>query len=249
MATQPESLFGAEVPQAPLLRAFPAHDGIRPGKLGSTVAAVDLANLTPLFFDVSESEWAVWIGQTNEVTTLTADGTPASAGDFTLTFEGEETDPIVFDATAAIVQAALEALPNVEVGDVVAVGSVAADLGDAGAVITLTWGGQYAGQDIVITADQTGISAGNDFVLAEATAGGDDPSEGHLIDGFLWTPEAPHTTTTAGEQIVQVFLAGSIHAADVAVPAGESRADLNEALLVSSLREKGIHILGLAGIH
>lgn len=248
MALQPESLFGAEVDQVPLLRAFPAHDGIRPGKLGAALSEVELPNLTPLYYTDADSEWNVWAGQTNEVNTLTADGTPASAGTFTLTVNGVTSAAIQFDATPAIVQAALEAMSNIAPGDVVASGA-AGDLGDAGYVLTLTWGGTFAGQNVTITANQAGISAGNDFVLATSTQGGSDLSDGSDIDGFLWCPERPHTTSTAGEQIVQIFLAGSIHAADVPVPTGESQADLNEALLGSSLREKGIHIVGLAGVH
>src|SRR5262249_7766218 len=43
-------------------------------------------------------------------------GSP-TGGTFTLTFEGDTTAPIPFDATAAQVQAALEALPNIGPGN------------------------------------------------------------------------------------------------------------------------------------
>ena len=43
-------------------------------------------------------------------------GSP-TGGYFTLTFEGDTTGPIPFDATAAQVQAALEALPNIGPGN------------------------------------------------------------------------------------------------------------------------------------
>ena len=46
----------------------------------------------------------------------------ATGGTFTLTFDGQTTAPIAYDATAAPVQAALEALGNVEPGDVVVTG-------------------------------------------------------------------------------------------------------------------------------
>lgn len=58
---------------------------------------------------------------TAEVQTLTPSGT-ISGGTFTITFNGQVTSAIVFNATAATIQAALEALNNVEVGDVVAAG-------------------------------------------------------------------------------------------------------------------------------
>ena len=49
---------------------------------------------------------------TDEQQTIRAQG--ATAGTFTLTFNGETTAPIAFNANAAAVDAALEALPNIE---------------------------------------------------------------------------------------------------------------------------------------
>jgi len=46
-----------------------------------------------------------------------------------------------------------------------------------------------------------------------------------------------------------VFRRGLIHRDDIPVPTGESQADLDQALLGSSLREKGIDVTGLAGVH
>lgn len=58
---------------------------------------------------------------TNHVETLTTTGTP-TGGTFTLTYMGWETAAIAFDAAAAAVQAALEALPSVGAGDIVCSG-------------------------------------------------------------------------------------------------------------------------------
>lgn len=55
----------------------------------------------------------------NEVESVTID---ATGGTFTLTYGGQETDPIAFDASAADVQAALEALSTIAVGDVIVSG-------------------------------------------------------------------------------------------------------------------------------
>ncbi len=57
---------------------------------------------------------------TNETQTVRVTG--ASGGTFTLTFDGQTTAPLAFNATAAQVQAALEALSNVGAGDVAATG-------------------------------------------------------------------------------------------------------------------------------
>jgi len=248
MAIIPDSLVGASVSQRATLRAYPREDGIIRATLAQFGSAADLGHLTPLFYDDANSEWDVWAGQSNEVNTITANATPGTGGTFTLTVAGQTTAAIAFDATAAQVQAALEALSNVAPGDVVAVQTSGADLGDASAVVTLTWGGAYAGQNVAITADMTGIT-GNDHVLATSTQGGLDASDGSDIDGFLWSPEADLAVSTSGQLIVNVFVRGLIHRDDIPVPSGESQADLDEALLGSSLREKGIDVQGIVGFH
>lgn len=59
----------------------------------------------------------------NEIQTLTASGTPPAGDDFKLTFSGQQTAAITYDAvghhpTAAEVDAALEALSNIGAGEV-----------------------------------------------------------------------------------------------------------------------------------
>jgi hypothetical protein len=251
MAIIPDQLFGDAVSQSPQLRAYPREDGIIRGTLAQFGADAELGHLTPLFFDDANDEYDVWAGQSNEVNTLTAHATtPATAGDFTLTVNGQTTTAIGFDADAAEIQAALVALSNVAPGDVVAVDSgPGSNLATASHVVTLTWGGALAGTDITITADFTGISAGSDPVLATSTAGGADLSDGSDIDAFLWSPDAPLAVSTAGQLIVNVFVRGLIHRDDIPVPSGEGQADLDQALLGSSLREKGIDVQGLPNFH
>lgn len=58
---------------------------------------------------------------TSEVQTVTITGTP-TGGTFTLTFDGETTAPIAYNAAAAAVDTALEALPNIEAGEVAVTG-------------------------------------------------------------------------------------------------------------------------------
>ena len=58
--------------------------------------------------------------KTNETQTVRMGNT--TGGTFTLTFDGQTTAPFACDATAAAIQSALEALSNVEPGDVVATG-------------------------------------------------------------------------------------------------------------------------------
>jgi hypothetical protein len=88
---------------------------------------------------------------TNEVQTLSLGA--ATAGTFTITFNGQTTSAIAYNATAAVVQAALEALSNVDPGDVTVSG------GPLPAQVTLTFGGRYSATDvpqITITPTLTG---------------------------------------------------------------------------------------------
>jgi hypothetical protein len=103
------------------------------------------------------------LGGVNEVQSLVATG--GTAGTFTLTFIGQTTAPIAFDATAAEVQAALEALSNVNPGDIVAAGGPL-----PATPVTLTFGGQYAGQDVPALVVADSVTDG-DAVITTTTPG------------------------------------------------------------------------------
>jgi len=78
----------------------------------------------------------------DEVQTISAVGTPTS-GTFSLTFNSETTTSIQYDAAAADVQSALEALPSFNAGDVVCGGGPL-----PGDNITVTFQAAYAGTDV-----------------------------------------------------------------------------------------------------
>ena len=59
--------------------------------------------------------------KTDETQTLRV--TNATGGTFTLTFNGQTTAPIAYNATAAQIQAALEALSNIAPGDIIVTGN------------------------------------------------------------------------------------------------------------------------------
>lgn len=105
----------------------------------------------------------------SEVQTITITGTP-TGGDFTLTFDGQTTAAIAFDAAAAAVQSALEALSNIAPGDVVCTGGPL-----PGAAVTVTFGGTLAGTDVPqMTANDAGLTGGTDpaVVIATTVPGG-----------------------------------------------------------------------------
>jgi len=76
----------------------------------------------------------------NQTQQLTITGN-ATGGLFTLTFDSQTTLPLVFDAPAIVVQAALELLPSIDAGDITVSGTL-----DAG--LTIEFGGQYEGAPV-----------------------------------------------------------------------------------------------------
>jgi hypothetical protein len=98
----------------------------------------------------------------SQVATIT--GTP-TGGDFTLTYAGQTTTAIAFDAAAAAVQAALEALSNVAPGDIVVTGS-------AGGPYTLAFAANLADNWIPVEADGSGLTGGTtpDVVMTATTS-------------------------------------------------------------------------------
>jgi len=118
------------------------------------------ADLTPrvtAFFNWLQSQTTA-----SEVQTVTEGGSGLTS--FTLTFAGQTTGAIAAAATAAQVQTALEALSNINPGDVAVAGS-------AGGPYTVTFGGQYLQVDVgQMTATPTGGTG--TVTVATQTAGG-----------------------------------------------------------------------------
>ena len=96
----------------------------------------------------------------NERQTVTI--TNATGGTFTLTFSGQTTAPIAFNATAAQVDAALEALSNIGADDVAVTGA-------AGGPYTVEFTGALGNTDVAeMTADGTGLTGGGANVAVVA---------------------------------------------------------------------------------
>lgn len=130
----------------------------------------------------------------SEVQTLTID---ATGGTFTLTFDGETTAAIAEAATGATVQAALEALSNIEPGDV-------AVTGVAGGPHTITFGGRYLGENVpTITTDATSLTGGaGTAVIAVTTAGGSAVADGREVArGHLLTTKDVTGATKVGASL------------------------------------------------
>lgn len=116
--------------------------------------------MRPLFLSLADAP----TDGVDEVQTIVLTGTP-TGGTFTITFDGEETDDIAFNATAAEVQAALEALPTIGEGNVTCTGGPL-----PGTVVTITFSGQLSGLPVdEITATTTSLTAPDPTVVTIAT--------------------------------------------------------------------------------
>lgn len=103
---------------------------------------------------------------TDEVQTVTV--ADATGGTFTLTFSGQTTAAIAYNATAAAVTSALEALSNIGAGDV--------GVGRSGSVYTISFMGALADTNVAqLTADDsslTGEEGDTPSVTVATTTGG-----------------------------------------------------------------------------
>ena len=98
----------------------------------------------------------------NEVQEVSINGAP-TGGTFTLTFDGETTGPIAFDATAAAIISALEALGNLNPGDVLV-------RGDALTGFEIEFAGILASVNVpLVTADGSGLTGGTSPTITTKT--------------------------------------------------------------------------------
>lgn len=184
------------------------------GKPRSIVLDRDLFNLAGTFTDgyipsgvvlgkvTATGKYGPYGGLSNEVQTINLGA--ASAGTVTITFQGSTTGPIAYNASVATVQAALDALPNINPGDVVVSGGPwpATDL-------TLTFGGQYVGVNVAqITADGAGAT-GETITIATATAGGAAVSDLSTAAGLLFAA-VPYDRTSTGDMGAALFWNGEV---------------------------------------
>jgi len=108
----------------------------------------------------------------NERQQVAITGSP-TGGDFTLTFDGQTTTGIAYNANAAAVQAALEALSNIDVGDVVVTGGP----GPGTAWIVEFQGTKAYANQTQMTKNAAGLTGGSSPDVVVTT----------LKDGSTWT--------------------------------------------------------------
>jgi len=129
---------------------------------------------------------------TNEVQTITITGTP-TGGTFTLTYDGQTTAAIAYNAAAAAVQSALEALSNIDSGDVACAGGPL-----PGSAVTVTFQNSLGGQNVdLLTANGAALTGGTApaVAVAETTPG----TVGAKVDIVLVRSVEQSTVTTEWE--------------------------------------------------
>ncbi|WP_194821298.1 hypothetical protein [Micromonospora sp. S-DT3-3-22] len=140
---------------------------------GATLALVTATN-----------RFAPYGGSTEEVQTVTITGTP-TGGTYTLTFSGQTTAAIPYNATAAQVRTALEALSNIGSGNVTTAGGP-----HPGTPVTVTFVGALANTNVAqMTASSASLTGGSSPTVAVSTTtgGGTDLGTGgtEVAKGFL----------------------------------------------------------------
>lgn len=119
----------------------------------------------------------------------------ATGGTFTLTFAGQTTAGIGYNATAAQMQSALEALSNIDPGDVVVVRT------SESRIWNVTFKGQYLGIDVpMLTADRSGLTGGTATVVIHTPAEGTAPTNEVQTVSFPYTPTGGTFTLTFNGQ-------------------------------------------------
>lgn len=108
-------------------------------------------------------------GGTDEVQSITID---ATGGTFTVTFDGQTTSAVAYNASAATLQTALLALSNLDSGDVVVTGGPGAS-----AAYVLTFGGNYAKRNVpAVTTNAASLTGGASTATVATTTAGVAPT-------------------------------------------------------------------------
>ena len=138
--------------------------------------------------------YAPYSGPRSEVQTIAITGGP-TGGTFTLTFSGQTTAAIAYNATAAQVQTALEALSNINVGDVAVSGGPL-----PGTNVVVTFGGQYLSDDVAQMTASGSLTGGTSPAVTVTTTtagGGASASDGtEVLAGFLVSEISFNPTST-----------------------------------------------------
>lgn len=144
--------------------------------------------------------------QTDEIQKLKVD---ATAGQIKLTFAGQQTGDIAYNATAATVQTALEALSNIAPGDIVVSGGPGNSGGTTPYFITFLAGGAWGGKDVALITVQDGTtpaSGGGDVQTVTLVQGGGQSKLSPTTDVILDIDSAANRRALAHHSAVGQYV-------------------------------------------
>ncbi len=133
------------------------------------------------------------IAGTDEVQTVTITGTP-TGGTFTLTYDGQTTTAIAYNATAATVEAALAALPNLDDVDVTVTGGP----GPGTAYVVTFDGSDSTGVNVPQMTSTGSFTGGTSPAISVATTTGGD---GAITVNGVTIPSQTYDSALAGSAI------------------------------------------------
>lgn len=141
----------------------------------------------------------------NEIQTVTI-GASTTGGTFTLTFGGQTTAPINFNANAATVRGALEALINVGAGQVLVTGGP----GPANPWV-VTFRGTLANQNVVqLTGNGSQLTPPGPVIVVTSQTGGIDDEDGIVIGNLIRNAQQTLTVTASTGSFPAGYLQGWI---------------------------------------
>lgn len=207
------------------IRTRDGLDNMLPGMLDMSLFAANhvvngrIPSGTALGKVTSSGLFGPYAGRANEVQRIAVD---ATGGNFTITVRGQTTAAIAFNASAAAVQAAIELLDEVNVGDIVVTGGPGNAGGTTPYVLTFS-GDQFRGSNPAAVTTGVGSLTGGAGTAAVTTptGGGAGASDGtEKFYGFLFEDApvrsgpvgAPITpdVSTAADTAVAVFWDGVV---------------------------------------
>lgn len=156
-------------------QTFPA------GSLNATLAAAFLQSALQSIVLLASQNVTLTTNGTNEVQQLATTGS-VTAGTFTLTFSGQTTAAIAWNAIAAAVQSALVALSNIDTADVVCTGGPL-----PATPVIITFGGVLGLQNVAAITSTDTLTGGS-TALSTTTAGVAPGNTFNLIAGnpLVW---------------------------------------------------------------
>lgn len=151
-------------------------------------------------------KYGPYLHQTNEVQRVAITGAP-TGGTFTLTFSGQTTAAIAYNATATAVADALRALSNINNADVEAAGGPL-----PATAVDVTFQGQYTGTDVAQMTATSSLTGGTTPAVSvtTTTAGGANPASPdgrEVAAGILF---AGDLNLANGDTICGLLLHGSV---------------------------------------